>query len=315
MLVLLFVIWSNAFTAIKHLREIFTPNELILARFLPFMVFSMIYLSFNKERRKESAWLIRNSALKIILMGIAGIAGYNFFLYVAQAEIKPGAAALITTLSPLFTLFLALIFLKERAGLKTVAGIVIAFAGLYIVVNHGKIGMGTVKGVVRADIRYALIAALAPLCWSIYTIIGKSLAGNRSAFTITSISAVAGTIPFLPLFNGSFLAKVASMGPSHWISLAHLTLLCTIAGFWIWNFALRRLPATSVSSFIYLNPPFAALSGYFFFGEEITGFFIIGSIILLAGLYLSQSEVRFKKNIAGASGTTDDKTRGKSLPA
>ncbi len=301
MLVLLFIIWSNAFTAIKHLREIFTPDELILARFLPFMVFSIIYLSVSRKRRMESIDLIKNSLLKIIMMGITGIAGYNFFLYVAQAEIKPGAAALITTLSPLITLFLALIFLKEKVGLKTVAGILIAFGGLYIVVNHGKIGMGIVKGVVRADLRYALIAALAPLCWSIYTIIGKSLAGKRSAFTITSLSTIAGTLPFLILFNQRFLGKVDSMAPSHWIALAHLTLLCTMAGFWIWNFALIHMPATSVSSFIYLNPPFAALSGYLFFGEEITGFFIIGSIILLTGLYMSQSEIRMKQRIVNTS--------------
>jgi drug/metabolite transporter (DMT)-like permease len=61
-----------------------------------------------------------------------------------------------------------------------------------------------------------------------------------------------------------------------------------MVGYWIWNTALKYMPATSVSSFIYLNPPMAALFGWFFFDEEITPFFIAGSAVILLGLYLTQ---------------------------
>ncbi|MBN2070227.1 MAG: DMT family transporter [Candidatus Krumholzibacteriota bacterium] len=297
-MVLLFVIWSNSFTAIRHLREIFSASELVLARFLPFALFIIVYLSTSSARRRESVRALKNSFLKLILMGLTGVAGYNYFLYTGQAEIKPGAAALITTLAPLFTLILAVIFLREKVTLKTVLGIIIAFAGLYIVIDYGKIGMGAVTGILRADLRYALITALAPLCWSIYTIISKSLAEKSSPFTITCLSSLIGTLPFLVLLDSDFLEKIALMEVSHWIALAYLTLLCTLAGFWIWNFALTRLSATSVSSFIYLNPPLAALSGYFFFDEEVTILFAAGSLVLLAGLYLSQTGQRIRKTVA-----------------
>lgn len=292
MMVLLFIIWSNAFTAIKHLREIFTPMELILARFLPFALFGAAYLISARKRRKETGEILKGSLLKIAGMGAFGIAGYNYFIYLAQSEIKPGAAALITTLAPLMTLILAIIFLRERVPARRVAGIFIAFAGLFIVIRYGRVGMGKVTWVPSADIRYALLATLAPLSWSVYTVIGKDLVSRRSPFTVTCLSTIIGTVPFLPVLGTGFIMKVQSMEVTHWLALGHLTILSTIVGFWVWNFALKYLPTTSVSSFIYLNPPFAALFGWLFFSEEVTPMFIAGSAVVLLGLYLSQSRRR-----------------------
>jgi drug/metabolite transporter (DMT)-like permease len=291
LLVLLFVIWSNAFTAIKYLREVMSPMELVLARFLPAAVFCLVYLLAVPRLRKESAWILRKAPARLAAMGLTGVAGYNFFLYIGQSEIKPGAAALLTTLAPLFTLLGAVVFLRERVPFRRVLGILIAFAGLYVVVRWGKVGLGRVIGISHAELRYVLITALAPLCWTIYTIVGKNLLAKTSAVTVTYLTIIIGTLPFLAAAGRPFFNALASFSPLHWIALAHLTVLCTLVGFWIWFAALKSMPATSVASFVYLNPPFAALFGSLFFHETITGFFIFGAAVVLFGLYLVQSNV------------------------
>jgi drug/metabolite transporter (DMT)-like permease len=288
LLVLLFVIWSNSFTAIKHLRGIFPPMELVLARFLPVSIFCAAYLLLSAKRRGESVEILKSSWLKLAGLGLFGVVGYNYFLYVGQSEIKPGAAALLTTLAPLFTLLLAIPLLKERVPLKRTVGILVAFAGLYIVVGWGRVGLGRVSGVFRADVRYALITALAPLSWAIYTIIGKDLVKRYSPVTVTYLSLVIGTIPLLLAWGPHFLPTISSMGWTYWAALLYLALFCTIIGFWLWVIGLDVLPATTVASFIYLNPPLAALFGWMFFGEEITAMFLAGSAVVLAGLYLAQ---------------------------
>ena len=290
LLILLFVIWSNAFTAIKYLRGVMSPAQLVLARFLPAAIFCLVYLLAVPALRRESAEVLKRAPLKLVLMGLTGVSGYNFFLYIGQSEIRPGAAALFTTLSPLFTLVGAIIFLKERVPLKRALGILIAFAGLYVVVRWGKVGLGRVTGISHAELRYVLITALAPLCWSVYTIAGKSLLARTSAVTVTYLSVIIGTLPFLGAAGRPFAHAVSTFTPLHWAALAHLTILCTLVGFWIWFAALTVLPATSVASFVYLNPPFAALFGSLFFREEITRFFLLGSAIVLFGLYLAQSD-------------------------
>ncbi|MDD4856806.1 MAG: DMT family transporter [Candidatus Krumholzibacteria bacterium] len=288
LLVLVFVIWSNAFTAIKYLREVLSPIQLVLARFLPAAVFCLAYLLAVPSRRKESLAILKRSPFGLIAMGLSGVAGYNFFLFLGQSEVKPGAAALLTTLSPLFTLLGAMVFLKERVPLRRILGILIAFAGLYIVVRWGKVGLGHVTGVSHAELRYILITALAPLCWTIYTILGKKVLGKTSAMTVTYLTIIIGTLPFLGAAGRPFFKAVASLTPLHWAALAYLTVLCTLVGFWIWFAALKSLPATLVASFIYLNPPFAALFGSLLFNEEVTGLFIIGAAVLLFGLWLAQ---------------------------
>jgi drug/metabolite transporter (DMT)-like permease len=292
LLVLLFVIWSIAFTSIRYLREVMSPPQLVLARFLPAAVFCLVYLLAIPRMRAESARILRMAPARLVAMGLAGVAGYNFFLYIGQSEIKPGAAALLTTLSPLFTLLGAIIFLKERVPLRRTLGILIAFVGLYIVVRWGKVGLGRVTGISHAEVRYVLITALAPLCWTIYTIIGKNLLAKTSAVAVTYLTIIIGTIPFLFAAGRPFIHALASFTPMHWIALAHLTVLSTLVGFWIWFAALKTMPATSVASFIYLNPPFAALFGSLFFHEAITSYFLFGGALVLFGLYLAQSNQR-----------------------
>jgi drug/metabolite transporter (DMT)-like permease len=288
MMIGLFVIWSNAFTAIKHLREIFEPMELVLARFLPVFIVGGACLMSRSRLRKETFETLRMSPLKLAGMGLTGVTGYNYFLYLAQSEIKPGAAALVTTLSPLFTLVLAILFLREKVVARRIAGMLIAFAGLIIVLRWGRIGMGLVTGVKNADMKYMLIATLAPLSWSFYTILGKDLLESRSPWVVTCLPVVIGTLPLLFLATPGFFGRMFSMDPSHWFALAYLSFASTLLGFFIWNLALRHLPASSVASFIYLNPPFAALFGWLLFDEEVTLWFLAGSAVVLTGLWLSQ---------------------------
>lgn len=288
LLVILFIIWSNAFTAVLHLREIFRPEKLVTARFAPVLLVCVIYLLASRERRKESIEIISDNPLKIIGMGAFGIAGYNFFLFSGQSGIKPGAAALVTTLAPLFTLLFSIFILKVKVPFKRILGILIALAGMYSVVKWGGIGLRKASPVENSEIKYTLITSLAPVSWSLYTIIGKKLTESYQPLTISALSLIIGTIPFLFLADPGFFRSISMMGATHWIALGHLSLLCTIVGYWIWNTALKYLPATSVASFIYLNPPLAAMFGWLFFGEKVTLFFLIGSAVILFGLYLTQ---------------------------
>lgn len=290
LLVLLFVIWSNAFTAVLHLREVFSPARLILARFLPVCLVCLVYLIVDGKRREESIRILRTSAWRIVGMGVFGIAGYNFFLFLGQSEIKPGAAALITTLSPLFTLILSVIILKSRVPLRRTVGVLMALGGMYFVIRWGGIGLGNLPSVSNAEFKYALITALAPLSWSLYTVLGKRMTEDYEPVTISSLSLIIGTIPFILLTDAEFFHSVSLMRGTHWLALGHLSILCTIVGYWIWNTGLKYLPATSVASFIYLNPPMAAIFGWLFFGEEVTYLFIAGSVVILLGLYLAQKE-------------------------
>ncbi|MBD3180392.1 MAG: EamA family transporter [Candidatus Latescibacteria bacterium] len=286
LLVLLFVIWSNSFTAIRHLREVFTPHRLILARFLPAALICTLYLLARRSGREECRRILTGHPWRIAVMSIFGVAGYNFFLYTGQTEIKPGAAALITTLSPIFTLILSVVYLRVKPPLRRVLGVVIAFIGLVAVIKWGRIGLS----LELSEFRYAGLATLAPVSWAIYTVTGKKLTGKYRPVTISYLSLSIGTIPFLILLDREFIGILASFSPTHWLALAHLSLLCTVAGYLIWNTGLKYLPATSVASFIYLNPPFAAFFGWALWGEDISIFFLAGSAVILFGLYLTQGK-------------------------
>lgn len=289
LLICLFIIWSNSFTAIKYLLGKLDPMDLVLARFLPVMVFCTLFILISRVRRTEALAILKATPARVIAMALAGVAGYNFFLYTGQHVIKPGAAALLTTLAPLFILILAVFFLGEKVPPRRLAGILVAFLGLYIVVRWGRVGMATSTTVSRNEIRYAIITTLAPFCWAVYTILGKNLMARFSPTIVTYLTLVIGTIPVLAIADADFFRSMAGFSLKHWIALSHLSVLCTIVGFYIWNAALSRLPSAEIASYIYLNPLFAAIFGYFIFGEQIAPLFAAGSAIVLLGLYLASN--------------------------
>ena len=79
----------------------------------------------------------------------------------------------------------------------------------------------------------------------------------------------------------------------------YLALPCTLFGYAAWIWALKRLPAGDVAAFVFLNPPLATLWAWLFEGQPIRPPFVIGALVLLAGvaaIVLPQSRRREKES-------------------
>ena len=70
-------------------------------------------------------------------------------------------------------------------------------------------------------------------------------------------------------WNLLFLGCVASM-------------LCFLA----WNWALKRLGAVVATNYVYLNPVTTIVFAWFILSEQITSWFILGTLLILFGMYL-----------------------------
>ena len=71
------------------------------------------------------------------------------------------------------------------------------------------------------------------------------------------------------LANLLFLGCVASM-------------LCYVA----WNWVLKRLGAVVATNYVYLNPVTTIVFAWMVLNEQITVWFIIGTVLILYGMYL-----------------------------
>jgi drug/metabolite transporter (DMT)-like permease len=256
----LFLIWSNSFVAANFLLggegvpAAFDWIGLSIARFTPAAPICAFYCFVPK--RRESLAIVRAHGPRLLGCGLLAVPGYNLALYFGQQHgVPPPVASLTTALLPLFVLILAAIFLGEPFTARRVVAFGVALLGLAL------IGMSK-KGVAEPG-GYGLalaITALAPLSWSLYSILSKPVSRQVPPLLWTYLCIVAGSLPLLLALPWVGGPQILALDPSGWASLLFLSLLCTVFGYAVWTWLLRHLPATVVGFTVFLNPPLTTLS-------------------------------------------------------
>ncbi len=295
----LFFVWGNSFIAIGFLLgndgnpARFDWVGLMVARFLVAAFVAGSYLVCFLLQ--ESIALFRRHKGRLAICATLNVPAYNLALNYAQQNGVPAhIASLTTTLAPLFIMFLAAIFLGEQLTKRRLIGFTIAAAGMTLIANS----KGSFSG-------YSLmvgITVLAPLCWSIYSVLSKPALEKESAIVWTYLGLVISGLYILPLAPFFAWGDLVALDTKGWFALLYLSIPCTVVGFAIWSWLLRHLPASSVGFTVFLNPPLTSISKFVLalifpatFMFSISGWEWIGAVITLIGLSVAIHQKRVKK--------------------
>jgi drug/metabolite transporter (DMT)-like permease len=257
----LFSIWSNSFVVVSYLLggdgvpARLDWVSLTVARFLPAATLCGGYCLLL--RRVESLTVLRGHWRRLLVCGFVAVPGYNLALCYGQQQGVPAPiASLTTTLVPLFVMILAAVFLRERLTPRRLTGFVIAATGMAVVALAKKAGLGT-------DYRWLVaITALAPLSWSIYSVVSKPLAGRISPLVWTYLVTFVGGLMIVPLLPGSTWRRLTELDATGWGATLYLSVPCTVGGYALWTWLLRHLPASTVGFTVFLNPPLTTVSKF-----------------------------------------------------
>lgn len=288
LMILTILMWSNAFIAIKFgLREL-SPLGLTALRFLLASTFFLIALfSFSQNRTPSLKELPR-----LLILALLGGASYHILLNYGEQFVPAGTASLIIGASPIFTAILASIFLKEKLGSLGIFGIIISFAGLFLVSWNGNpngLGMGAWQG---------LLAVLgASLSWSSYPILAKKIVSARGPLFVSAYTHFL-ALPFLLVFtNGSFYIKLPTLGAQTWIAVLFLAFFCTFLGYIFYNRALPILGATATSTYSYLVPVLALFFSWLILKEGINWLVLVGAALVISGIALTNMAMRVRSRV------------------
>lgn len=284
MLALLAVIWGSAFPGLKILGEVLDPYQMTWFRFAPFPVAYGIWIALRRRdvvrRITGPHWII------MVLLGALGVLGYHFPLNWGLHDNGDGIAvsaatgAILIATTPLWTLVISVLLGRERLRPLAVAGSLVAFAGVALVVLLGR---GHVEVTVATK---AIVVLIAPMCWAAYSVFVKPLAQEYGGLVTTGLTLSLGALTLVPLGVHWGTAPLDAMEFRHWAWLGFLAIISTILGYAMWNSALKRRSASQVAVYVYFNPVVAAAVGFLFLGEHLTGWFLAGSALVLGGVVL-----------------------------
>jgi drug/metabolite transporter (DMT)-like permease len=272
-LVLTLLVWSFSFLAAARLRQDLGLADALGARFLPVLLGAGLLLLWRRPLRlPRAAWW------RVVAMGLLGVPVYNLAFLHGLKTVPSGTAALIIATNPAFTAVLARLFLKEAFGLRHAAGLVLALAGVFVVIRYG-----TDQTVSWPYLSSALVLVLAPLSWAVYTVIGRRLPAAADALDTTYALLVVGSLPLLALATPALGPRLVAHPGALWAAL-YLAVPCTLVAYAAWIWALKRLPAGQVAAFVFLNPPLANLWAWRFEGTALEPPFVLGASVLLVGV-------------------------------
>ncbi len=270
------LLWATAGVA-KPLVRRFDP---FTVAFLRFLVASLCLAPFFlREQTKK-----RVSILPLVPLSLAGTANIALF-YSGLASSTANAAAIIYSATPLLVGSLAPRLIKEHVSRTRFLGIGIGLVGAVFIAVLPAFERGEA---ITGDIGGNVFFAAAAISWAAYTIFSRQFIANRgySPLAISASSVFTSTALFgvVSMFSWQTHYRSLLYEPGTIALIVHLGFAVTVATYLLFQWGIKHSSATTASLNHYLGPVFAVIFNIFFLGERLTAGFILGSIVVLAGV-------------------------------
>lgn len=273
------IFWSFSFLWYKDVYLYLQPFTTIFTRLVISSVLLFLFSIGFKKLQK-----IRKEDIKIFLI----LALFEPFLYfigesLGMQYVSPTTAAIIISLVPLIVPVMAFFFLNEKLGRKNIIGIFISFLGVVLVVINKDLEFkASTQGVALMFV--AVVGAV------FYSVFLKKLTATYNPFTIISWQNTIGALLFLPLV---LIYDVKDWNPSMLnanavLPILKLAVLASTIAFLCYSKAVQVLGAVRSNIFTNLIPILTAFFSFLFLNERLLLHNIIGILVAVSGLVLSQ---------------------------
>jgi drug/metabolite transporter (DMT)-like permease len=227
--------------------------------------------------------LTRRQLLGTLLLGFTGILAYNLFFLGALARLPASRTSLIIALNPVVTIAVASLLLGERLSARRWTGVVVALAGVWIVVSRGD-----VLGSVFQAVGVGELLMFGGVCsWAAYTLIGRRVLEGLTPLAATTYASLWGTVMLAVAAAPDLRAlRPSDFTPPVMLSVLYLGVLGTSVAF-VWYYqAVQRLGAARTVIFNNLVPVFGATFGVLLLGEPLLPSMLLGGAIAVTGVML-----------------------------
>jgi drug/metabolite transporter (DMT)-like permease len=281
LLILVSFVWAGSFIVVDITTREIDPIDLGFLRFLVATPLMILIVVLRKKPlllpKKELPWLV--------VLGLTGVTLLYLFQFLGIHFTNAPTASVLINTNVIFIAILSGLFLHETLTRKRVAGIVLSFLGVFVIMFSD-----ISKQALTFDNLFfigGILMLLSAFCWALYSFVGKRLLKTYDEFVITTYAFGLGTlfyIPFIVLHLGPVLLQTSLNG---WLAVLYLALTCSIFGYIGWYYALKQIDASKAAVFLNFIPLFTILMS-FFLGTSLTWFFLLGAALIIYGVYITQ---------------------------
>jgi drug/metabolite transporter (DMT)-like permease len=198
---------------------------------------------------------------------LAGLTAMYCFFY-ALSVLPLAEATLLNYATPLFTPFIAYVWLREHVNRRVKVAIAVGFAGILFILKPGG---GLFTGAALVGLSAGVFAALAMVSIRKLT---RTEPTWRIVFYFSLVSTIVSSFPLLYAWK--------TPDPSLWGLLLAMGAVASLAQVFLTR-AYAQAPAAQVGPFTYATVLFAAGAGWWFWGEAVDALTLLGAVLVVVG--------------------------------
>ncbi|HEB2140000.1 TPA: DMT family transporter [Staphylococcus aureus] len=268
------ILWGSAFPMIKIALNDFSAESLSAFRLILATIILLPFVIIKKLPTPE----LRDIPV-IFILGFCGFVIYHTALNFGETLISAGISGILVSTTPIFSSALAYIFLKEHFSKWNWLSSLVAFMGISII-SISKDDYTTI------NVLGVLIILLASFSESLYFTFQKKYIEKYGfiAFTLYTIMA---SSPFMLIFIPEIINDIHGATFTSIVSVLYLAIFPTIIPYVLLAYIVKSVGVSDATMSLYLTPIVSLLLSYLLLDELPTTLAIIGGIITLLGVSLS----------------------------
>ena len=266
-------IWGSTYIVTTELLPPNYPLMVALLRALP----AGLLLLLIVRQLPERAWWGR-----IFVLGALNFSILWAMLFVAAYRLPGGVAATITSVQPLFVVFLASVLLGSPIRALSIAAAVVGIGGVALLVLTPNAALDAL-GIAAA------VAGAVSMAFG--TVLARRWQPPVSALVFTAWQLTAGGLLLLP-FALLLEPPLPALTAQNWIGFAWLGLVGAALTYIVWFRGVARLEPSAVAPLAFLSPVTAVILGWALLGQRLSVPQIAGIGIVIASIWMSQHAQR-----------------------
>jgi len=275
-----FIVGKFAFlTEIPPLSLVFYRWSLVWIILLPFTY---------KDIIKYKEIIFKNLPL-LFFLGLTSVGLFNSFTYLALIHTQVINASLFNAAIPAIIILLCFLFNVEKTNKFQILGLIVSICGIIVIITKLKLDIILSLNFNKGD----LIMIGGVLAWGVYSTLLKRKKFNLPLLALVHVICTLGLITVLPQFLYEFSnGKVIQFDINFIYTLVFLALFPSIGSYYCWAGAVSIIGANRAGISLSLIPLFSTTMAIIIFDEKFQFFHLIGAILIIIGLFLSNKEIK-----------------------
>lgn len=287
------LIWAGAGIAVKQALVVFSPLTLIVLRFTLAVILMLV---IGLICRKSDILGLQRVAIKDLPLFMLGglfqpFLYFIFETYTYQSIASPTIAEALLSTQPVLAPLFALVLLREHITRYNIIGVVISTVGMLmlLLIGSDNFAFGNPWGVLLAfltvsmSVSYSIVLRKIPTRYS-----PLSIVFYVQSFSLLLFYPLWGALEGKQLIDSGFVIDRSEQLLSSGAAVLYLAVFASVTAFILFCYTVRKIGVTRANVFNNIRPVFTALLMWSICDEILPIWKLLGIVIIIVGLFISQ---------------------------